>query len=381
MEICDSRTIVFFFAQGEKFSLTKSCRHSFIFIMGEIIMKTEDFQMIEVKEANSKKLSYAKPVVLHQSSKTKVTAIPFFIDRSSGKDVTLKIQTEKKGKPPLNWFIAEEKSISLNAEATIALYSSLKKFLSLTEHDTDGEYIIIKPQEGKQSFGNHNSEEVASAILGILNRPEIATHLAGKELSNELINAFRNSIKLQELRSAVAQLREHLDNDVKDEQIYQKWCEEHPWVFGNSFLVNDNVRSISASDKVDLMFPSVMTGYRDLVELKRPDMEVLNFDTSHKNYYFTSEVSKVIGQCHRYLDVFQEEASRGLRDHPEIVAYHPKATIVIGRSHNWNELKHKALHGLNRRLNCISIITFDQLLSQGERMIEIISEEHNTHND
>lgn len=126
------------------------------------------------------------------------------------------------------------------------------------------------------------------------------------------------------------------------------------------------------------MFPSVITGYRDLVELKRPDMEVLNFDNSHKNYYFTSEVSKVIGQCHRYLDVFQEEASRGLRDHPEIVAYHPKATIVIGRSHNWDKLKHNALHGLNRRLNCISIITFDQLLSQGERLIEIISEEYNT---
>ncbi|SDB84592.1 protein of unknown function [Pelagirhabdus alkalitolerans] len=199
----------------------------------------------------------------------------------------------------------------------------------------------------------------------------------GKELSSELLTAFRSSIRLQELRSAVVQLDNYLESGIKDKQKYQQWCEEQPWASGNSFVVNDNVRAISASDKINLMLPTVITGYRDLVELKRPDMKVLNHDNSHQNYYFTSEVSKVIGQCHRYLDMFQEEAARGLRDHPEVIAYHPKAIIVIGCSSEWNKDKHRALHGLNSRLSSITIITYDQLLAQGEKMIDIVSGAYN----
>jgi len=101
-------------------------------------------------------------------------------------------------------------------------------------------------------------------------------------------------------------------------------------------------------------------------------MPVLLFDEAHRNYYFASEVSKAIGQCHRYLDILHEEAANGLRDHPEIVAYHPRAIIVIGRSSDWDEVKLKALHGLNRRLSGIMVMTYDQLLSQGERLVEML---------
>jgi hypothetical protein len=66
-------------------------------------------------------------------------------------------------------------------------------------------------------------------------------------------------------------------------------------------------------------------------------------------------------------------AAKGLRDHPEIVAYHPRATIVIGRSYGWPEPQLRALHGLNRRLNGVTVITYDQLLAQGERLIEMLS--------
>ena len=99
-------------------------------------------------------------------------------------------------------------------------------------------------------------------------------------------------------------------------------------------------------------------------------------DDKHRNFYFSSEVSRAIGQCHRYLDVLHEEASKGLRDHPEIVAYHPRATIVIGRSNQWPEDKLRSLHGLNQRLSGVSIMTYDHLLAQGERLIGLFSSPH-----
>ncbi|MCI0564535.1 MAG: DUF4263 domain-containing protein, partial [Nitrososphaera sp.] len=137
--------------------------------------------------------------------------------------------------------------------------------------------------------------------------------------------------------------------------------------------MTDAVRDISPGDRLDLLLPTVISGYRDIVELKRPDVPVLLFDTAHRNFYFSADVSKAIGQCHRYLDVLHEVASKGLRDHPEIVAYHPRAIIVIGRSAGWSEDKLRALHGLNRRLTGVTIMTYDHLLAQGERLVEILS--------
>jgi hypothetical protein len=62
-----------------------------------------------------------------------------------------------------------------------------------------------------------------------------------------------------------------------------------------------------------------------------------------------------------------------LRDHPEIVAYHPRAIIVIGRSGSWRTEQLKGLHGLNRRLEGLTVMTYDQLVAQGERLIEMLS--------
>ena len=138
-------------------------------------------------------------------------------------------------------------------------------------------------------------------------------------------------------------------------------------------MVRDEVRAISTGDNLDLLLPNVIAGYRDIVELKRPDKEVLLYDAAHKNYYFSADVSRAIGQCHRYLDILHQAAKDGLLDHKEVVAYHPRATIVIGRSHGWTDEQQRALHGLNRRLHGISVMTYDHLLAQGERLIEMMS--------
>ncbi|MCA9233704.1 MAG: DUF4263 domain-containing protein, partial [Planctomycetales bacterium] len=62
-----------------------------------------------------------------------------------------------------------------------------------------------------------------------------------------------------------------------------------------------------------------------------------------------------------------------------IVAYHPRAIIVIGRSHEWSANELRALHGLNHRLSSVTVMTYDQLLAQGERLLNIVapSEEGN----
>jgi hypothetical protein len=251
--------------------------------------------------------------------------------------------------------------------------SGLKEHLAVAEEDGDGDYVLLKVSDGTAAIGNIDPVQVTSALLTVLSQDDILSHLGETEISEELASALKASIHLREMRAAVAKLRALLESGESSEQVYQTWCEEHSWAFGNAYVMRDEVRAISPSDNLDLLLPTVIAGYRDIVELKRPDMIVLNYDEAHRNHYFSAEVSKAIGQCHRYLDVLHEVAAQGLRDHPEIVAYHPRSVIVIGRSHTWNNDKLKALHGLNQRLAGITVMTYDQLLAQGERLIEILT--------
>lgn len=342
----------------------------------------ENLSHIERKESNSKNVSYSDPVTIHESRKTKIDFIPFYIPRSEGTDFAAKIVRYEKNKSSNSGETNKSTSISLNEESAKSLLKELKVHFTIADNtDNDGDYIIIKVSDGDADFEDIETETVAEAIINVLKQEDIVQYVTSKELGNELASAFRGAIRLNELKAAISSLRSKLDSGITSEQDYQKWCENHNWAFGNAYIVKDDIRSISASDNVDLLLPSSITGYRDLVELKRPDKDILKYDSSHNNYYFSHEVTRAIGQCHRYLDVFHEEALRGLRDHPEIVAYHPRAKIVIGRSYDWGEDKKKALHGLNNRLNNISILTYDQLLLQGERIIDILDSNLNNEDD
>jgi len=323
--------------------------------------------------AQSRNVSYADPVVLHESSQSRIIFVPFFIQHTTHTELAGKIVTYRKSPPPEDWIIREEKSVSLSEEVARQLLEALRQHLAVSIQNQNGAYIAIRVSDGVADVGALDPSVVAQAVAGLLNQRDIVRHLASKELSAELVAALRGAIRLQELRSAAAILRQHLDAGVTDEGPYQAWCENHSWAFGNAYVLRDETREISPGDHVDLLLPSVIVGYRDIVELKRPDMEVLFLDAPRRSFYFSKEVSKAVGQCHRYLDVLQEEANKGLRDHPEIVAYHPRATIVIGRSKGWPDDKLRALHGLNSRLNGIIVMTYDQLLAQAERLLDIVT--------
>ena len=332
----------------------------------------EDIESVRRRGAASGKVSFSDPVVLYDSKRSRVVLVPFFIPHSDHTELAVRITTYLKQAPPLNWVEVEQKSISMKEESARRLLAALRVHLKVAEEKEDGSYLLIRVSEGTAHLGAHDPAKVAAALTKVLSQDDIVAHLADMELSSQLVTALRGAIRLSEMRAAVAQLRKLLESGETAEHVYQKWCETHTWAFGNAYVVRDEVRDISTGDRLDLLLPTVIAGYRDIIELKRPDMAVLHFDESHRNYYFAADVAKAIGQSHRYLDILHDVAAKGLLDHPEIVAYHPRAIIVIGRSAEWEESRLRALHGLNRRLNSITIMTYDHLLAQGERLVEML---------
>jgi Domain of unknown function (DUF4263) len=319
--------------------------------------------------ANSGKVAYGDAVIIHDTLAKHIQIVPFYVPRSTGTELHAKIEYWRKS---FGITIGPVRELSLNAADCLALYRMLGDHLEISRQDGGGKYVVLRLDDGAVDLTSADPLEIAGSLVGILSTPDIAKYLTTRELGSELLLGLRSIIRYQELKSAVDELRSNLDSGVTDERTYQAWCDQHSWAFGNAYLANDAVRSIAVGDQVDALLPSVSSGLRDIIELKRPDMSVLHWDNTHKNHYFTQDVSKAIGQSHRYLDVLHEEAARGLRDHPEVVAYHPRATIVIGRSRDWGEDRQKALHGLNARLNGISVMTYDHLLAQCENALQML---------
>ncbi len=330
-------------------------------------------QKVVRKTASSGKVDYAPPVVLNETSKSKLHALAWFIPHSDGRTTfSLKLEGFVKAKDQ-PWIEDKAKTLTLSETSSLQLLKYLQTHLPLAAQSEAGEFILIRVANGEANLTGHHPQELVGALTKVLSQSELLGHLSSTELTHELSTALRGSIRLSEMRSAVAELRFNLGSGEAGEQTYQAWCEKHCWAFGNAYVVRDEVRAISTGDNLDLLLPNVIAGYRDIVELKRPDKEVLLYDATHKNYYFSADVSRAIGQCHRYLDILHQAAKDGLLDHKEVVAYHPRATVVIGRSHGWTDEQQRALHGLNRRLHGISVMTYDHLLAQGERLVEMMS--------
>jgi Shedu protein SduA, C-terminal len=334
--------------------------------------------MIHRKSSKNNNIDYSKPVVIHETSKSRISFIPYYVKHTKHSEFCPKIQTYRKGDPPNEWEIVEEKSISFNETAIRKLLAELKKHLVVSREDKDGKFLLIELKDGIIKHNHLEPEIVAKALTLALSQKDILAHVNSMNLSDELVGALRNTIKLKDMQSAIIKLREYLNGSSdQNEKLFQEWCTDHSWVFGNShMLVDSDTLNIGSKDELDMMLANVISHYRDIIEFKKPNVKVVNFDGSHHSYYFSAEVSKAIGQCHRYMDVLQKNALKGLDDHPEIVAYHPKATIVIGRSIDWNTEETRALHGLNSRLHGINIMTYDHLLSQGERLISMLTSEN-----
>lgn len=319
-------------------------------------------RILQRKKARSGVVDFVDQLVLHETRDSRIVVVPLFIPHATRESaLTLKVIRQSK-------FEAEsDTEINLGEEATQGLLQELPRLAELAGHST-GDYLVV-PIDGDFNIANIAPETVAASLVRVLSDPSIAEQFANSNLSDELISALRSRLRLRALQAAVDELRDYLARGVSAEATYQNWCRRHAWAFGISHRDPDAVRLIAVGDAVDFLLPTLLD-HRDIVELKRPNMPVLVLDPVHNNYFWSRDTSAAIGQCARYIEQLQEAR---IRDHPEIVAHHPRATIVIGRSQGWAPDQVRALVALNASLHGITVITFDMLLMQAERLIEIVT--------
>ena len=65
------------------------------------------------RTAKSGKVSYADPVILHETSRSRVSFIPYLIPHSDHTELAGAIVTEQKAPPPMDFVVVAKKSLSL----------------------------------------------------------------------------------------------------------------------------------------------------------------------------------------------------------------------------------------------------------------------------
>lgn len=155
----------------------------------------------------------------------------------------------------------------------------------------------------------------------------------------------------------------------QSEKIFQNWIEKNLWIFGVEYVKKHDARKIALFSEGDILMES-MDGFLDLIELKRPklDYEIFKYDSSHKCYYPSPDLSKVIGQCLFYLQKMDDYKLNLEKDY-KIKILRPRIKVILGRTKEFSDDQFSALRMLNSNLNHIQIISFDYLLSCGRKLI------------
>ena len=189
----------------------------------------------------------------------------------------------------------------------------------------------------------------------------------------DVLRAIAVSAKLVEYRAVVARLESLIEANDEPERTYQELLEENAWLFGSEYSELLERRKWTRDDNLDFMLRCTSDGYLEIVEIKKPiDQSLFNKDKSHQSYFPAEPLAKVLGQVIRYIDEVDRHrdpiAARDAEDPLKI-----RARIIIGRDGDKNQ--QEALRKLNAHLHRIEVLTFDQLVKIGRRVLDIFEQQ------
>lgn len=124
----------------------------------------------------------------------------------------------------------------------------------------------------------------------------------------------------------------------------------------------------------------------DIIEIKTHLKNILVWDSSHHNFYFSAEMSKAIVQVNNYIDAIVQRRFQNADDENKITnfteeenLYHPRGIIIISstdkianRQDKETELK-RDFTKLRNSLQNIEILTFDEVLGIADEYITNIA--------
>lgn len=225
-------------------------------------------------------------------------------------------------------------------------------------------FSIIYPQHFAR-------EETAVYVPGTLARmlggkilPRLS--IEDKDAMNEFLPEYMASESLNSIHiAAEAQIKtlKELASDLENaipavhtEDWWQKYIKKNILIIQQGYIssiekLNTTVGGVKLPDFV----LATHDGYLDILEIKRPDTNLLKFDKSRDNYYWDSELAKAVIQTENYIENISHNADairNYIRDNYkiELKILRPRGIILAGDTRKMSQPKESGIKYLK---NCI----------------------------
>ena len=205
----------------------------------------------------------------------------------------------------------------------------------------------------------------------------------------ELAKSFIISGKKETLARIVLEYSRNLKDKDFSEKKWQDYLQKKVFPFLTNYIESFRETDVNVGDpkegekKPDFVWIDLY-GFLDIFEIKTPYKDILakRIDSSHSNYYFSTEVIKAISQIEKYLlflerNVEKYKASFEKKTRINFTVIRPKAFLLIGNSAEFdkNAKKKNDFRLLRRSLKNIEIITYNELLDNLKNMLNKIEQQ------
>ncbi|MDQ5957517.1 MAG: hypothetical protein QG614_492 [Patescibacteria group bacterium] len=209
-----------------------------------------------------------------------------------------------------------------------------------------------------------------------------------------IINLKSDNVKSQDAKDLIKDL---FGKEIGQlETVWQKYFEQYLLYLFFSYKKIVPKVQLKDLDNLDKDYPDFIGVNHydgiDIIEIKTHLKNVLVWDKSHKNFAFSSEMSKAIIQTINYMDALSDNKIKKTKDKKDLLSYlnidenlyRPRGVIIISSKDKICKSQNKLTSDQKTRLNKdftklrnsihnIQIFTFDEILSITERYVENIN--------
>ena len=185
------------------------------------------------------------------------------------------------------------------------------------------------------------------------------------------VDIIKKIATLRSMELGIEKLRNIIyDSDIREIDI-QKFLRENIWMFGNEYTFIVEQEKINAKNILDII-PKNIENYIDVIEVKLPKETIINFDSSHKNYYPSASLTKAIYQTQNYIfELEKMTIDDKYKNSNNCKIIKPKGIVLIGSKEDLTNSQKEFLRLLNSSFHNIQVITYQQLLERAENIYNL----------
>lgn len=215
-----------------------------------------------------------------------------------------------------------------------------------------------------------------SEVLSWINEDNDALENLARLSSDDLLRSrsLVAAINYGRYHRALSQFRHMVDQDLPERE-YQRFLEQHHWIFGSEYSELLDKRNLVVGQQLDFPLRRTVDGYLDVIEIKTPLKGKSGFirDASHDNYYPGSDIHKHTQQVLNYLSALEADRHR-IMAQDKIDVTKVRGKLIVGRDGSDQEQEARRLYNSNQR--SVEVMSFDGLIRVGERILDIMVTEH-----